>query len=84
METLRQFIEGNPILAATLASLWGAIVVDLFAFASSKEPGSFFSTFSFKVAGWRYLQATVAGFLGNFAIAAGASAVTIALYALLF
>lgn len=75
MEELRAFITAHPILATSLSSLWGAVVIDLVAFSKSKEPGSFFSTFGIKVALWRYVQAFVAGFIGNATIAAGASAV---------
>jgi len=75
MEVLRAFIIAHPVLATSLSSLWGAIVIDLVAFSKTKEPGTFFSTFGIKVALWRYVQAAVAGFVGNATIAAGAGAV---------
>lgn len=75
MEGLREFITANPILAASLSSLWGAIVIDLIAFRSSKEPGSFIETFSLKVAALRYLQAFIGGFVGNAAVAGVVGAV---------
>jgi hypothetical protein len=79
MDALTSFITAHPILAATLSSLWGAMAVDLIAFTKAKEPGDFFGQFSFKVAAWRYAQSSVAGFLGNVAVAGvlgAASAVT--------
>ena len=75
MDTLRSVIVANPILAASLSSLWGAIVIDLMAFSKTKEPGSFLSQFGLKVALLRYLQALVAGFVGNVMIAGAAGAV---------
>lgn len=69
LTALRTFISANPILAATLASLWGAVLIDLTSFAATKEPGSFVATFSLKTACLRYAQALVAGFIGNFAVA---------------
>lgn len=79
MDTLRDFITANPILAASLSSLWGAVVVDLLAFSKSKDPGPFLQTFSVKIAALRYLQAFVGGLIGNtiVATAAGAVALTI-------
>ena len=68
LDAVRTFIVGHPILAASLSSVWGAVLVDLLAFRGSKDPGGFFQTFSFKVAGWRYLQAFVGGFVGNLAV----------------
>lgn len=80
LEPVRLFIAGHPILAASLSSVWGAIVIDLMAFKGSKDPGGFFQTFSVRIALLRYLQAFVGGFLGNAAVvgaigAAGAVAV---------
>ena len=75
MDFLRDFITANPILAASLSSLWGAIVIDLMAFSKTKEPGPFLSQFGLKVAALRYLQALVAGFVGNMMIAGAAGAV---------
>lgn len=80
MDTLREFIVTHPILAASLSSLWGAVLIDLMAFRASKEPGSFVAQFDLKVAGFRYLQALVGGFVGNAAIA-GATATVVAVVA---
>lgn len=77
LDTMRAFIVAHPIVATALGQLWGAVLIDLMAFSKSKEPGSFFGTFSFSVAGWRYLQALVGGFIGNFAIAAAGTAIAL-------
>ena len=67
--TMQAFISAHPILATSLSSLWGAVLIDVFQFAKSKGPGEFFAQFSWRVAAWRYLQGFVAGFVGNFAVA---------------
>lgn len=76
LDLVRSFIVAHPILAASLSSLWGAVLIDLLAFRATKDPGSFFATFSWKVAGWRYLQAFIGGFVGNAAIAGAVGTVT--------
>ena len=77
MDTIRDFIIAHPILATSLSSVWGAILLDLMAFRDSKEPGNFWGQFSFRTALVRYAQAFVAGFVGNAAVvAAGAVAAT--------
>jgi len=76
LDQMRAFITANPILAASLASLWGAILLDLVAFARSKAPGDFFQQFSWQVAAWKYAQSLVAGFVGNFVLAGGSALVT--------
>lgn len=78
LDTVRSFIIANPILAASLSSLWGAVLVDLVSFVKSKDPGDFFGQFSFTVALWKYAQALVAGLIGNMAVAGGASLVALA------
>lgn len=86
IETLTQFIVSHPILAASLSSVWGAVLVDLLAFKSSKEPGDFLGQFSWKVAGLRYLQAFVGGFIGNTITAGvivGAGAVGLVLWSVI-
>lgn len=81
LDHVRAFIMANPLLAASLSSLWGAIVVDLMTFIRSKTPGDFFGQFNPKIAVWRYTQAVVSGFLGNVAFAGVASsAVVVAVY----
>ena len=75
MDMLREFIVAHPILAASLSSLWGAVVIDLVSFTKSKDPGSFFMQFKPTVALWKYAQAFIGGFLGNVVVAAGAGAV---------
>lgn len=80
LDTMRTFIMAHPILAASLSSLWGAIAIDLFAFVQAKAPGDFFGQFGWSVAGWRYLQALVAGFMGNAIVAGGASVVALTLW----
>jgi len=69
LDALRAFITANPISAAALASLWGAVLIDLTAFAATKDPGDFVGQFNTSKAIWRYVQALVAGFVGNFAVA---------------
>lgn len=84
MDFMRAWITGHPILATTLNSVFGAIVIDLIAFRNSKDPGSWIGQFDLKVAGLRYLQALVGGFVGNATIAAlvggGAVAATALVY----
>jgi hypothetical protein len=73
------WIAGHPLLSICLGNLSGAILMDLAAFKNSKDPGGFFATFSWKIAGWRYLQSFVGGIVGNTVVAgalAGAGAVT--------
>ena len=65
LDTARLFIVENPLLAAALASLYGAICIDLVAFFSSKEPGSWLKQFDVRVAGWRYAQSFMGVFLGT-------------------
>lgn len=77
METLRAFIVANPILAASLSSLWGAVLIDLTTFVRSKSPGDFFGQFAWQIAAWRYVQAIVAGFIGNVAIAGAGTLVAL-------
>lgn len=79
LTTLRTFIVTYPILAASLSSLWGAIVVDLLAFTKARSLAEFEMSWSAKVAGFRYAQALVSGFIGNVAIAGAASVLTVAL-----
>lgn len=79
MDALRHFISTNPLLAASLSSLWGAVLIDLMSFRASKEPGNFLAQFNVRVAGARYLQAFIGGFVGNavtVGLVAGAGAVT--------
>ena len=83
VDGLRAFITANPILAASLASLWGAVLVDLTAFVSSKAPGDFWGQFNFQTAGWRYGQALVAGFIGNFLVAGAGTLIALTLWWLL-
>lgn len=75
MDALREFISSNPILAASLSSLWGAVLIDLMSFRSSKEPGNFFQQFNVRIAVLRYLQSFIGGFVGNAVIAGAASGV---------
>lgn len=74
MDQLSTWIQAHPLLATALSSLWGAVLLDLVTFTRAKEPGDFFGQFSVRVAGFKYLQALVAGFIGNFAVAGAAGA----------
>lgn len=78
MDFVRAFIVENPILAASLSSLWGAVLIDLVSFSKAKAPGDFFGQFNMSVALWRYVQSFVGGFVGN-AVIAGAAAGTVSL-----
>ena len=77
MDQLREFISTNPILAASLSSLWGAVVIDLWAFQRAKEPGAWVKGFQWQIALWRYAQALVGGFLGNLVLAGGAGVIAL-------
>lgn len=78
LDTARSFIVTNPLLATALASLYGAILIDVLGFLKYQSWNDF-KAFDWKLAGLRYMQGFIGGFVGTLAlpttVGAGAAAI---------
>jgi hypothetical protein len=77
LNEIRANVIGHPLISAALAGFYGAIVVDLAAFAATKDPGGWFEGFKLKVAAMRWLQGLIGGFLGTVLVGGGTDVVTL-------
>ena len=80
LDKIRMFIAAHPIFSLFWSGIWGAIVIDLTAFAQSADPQNYLGSFNVKKHLLRWLQSGIGTALGISIAVGGGALLGLALY----